>query len=73
MLIKNPGAFGSRCTPCPHTSGNVKADEVKISRRLLFRNKPDAAVERRYVSNDSYAVTGLVKISMRATMTPWSG
>jgi hypothetical protein len=61
VLIKNPRGLWIPVHPVPHTSGNVKADEVKISRRLLFRNKPDAAVERRYVSNDSYAVTGLVK------------
>jgi hypothetical protein len=45
----------------PHTSGNVKASEVKLSRRLMSRNRPDSVIDRRYISNDFYAVTGLVK------------
>jgi hypothetical protein len=45
----------------PHTSGNVKASEVKFSTRLMSRNRPDSAIDRRYVSSDYYAVTGLVK------------
>ena len=61
LLIKNPKGLWIPVHVVPHISGNVKAEEVKISRRLLFRNKPDSNIQRRYVSNDSYAVTGLVK------------
>ncbi|MDA8169398.1 MAG: cytochrome c3 family protein [Nitrospiraceae bacterium] len=45
----------------PHTSGNVKAGEVRISSRLLFRDKPDSDIDRLHYSEDSYAVTGLAK------------
>jgi hypothetical protein len=61
LLIKNPKGLWIPVHVVPHVSGNVKAEEVKLSRRLLFRNKPDVDIQRRYVSNDSYAVTGLIK------------
>jgi hypothetical protein len=61
LLIKNPKGLWIPVHVVPHISGNVKEKEVKISRRLLFRNKPDVDIRRRYVSNDSYAVTGLIK------------
>jgi hypothetical protein len=61
ILIKNPSGIWIPVHVVPHTSGNVKTSEVKLSKRLLFRDRPDAAVERRYPSNDSFAVTGLVR------------
>jgi hypothetical protein len=61
LLIKNPKGIWIPVHVVPHLSGNVKAREVKISKKLLFRNRPDADVARRYVSNDSFAITGLVK------------
>lgn len=61
ILVKNPKGVWIPVHVVPHTSGNVKASEVTMSTRLLFRNRPDAAINRRYVSNDSYAITGLVK------------
>lgn len=61
LLIKNTGGIWIPVHVVPHTSGNVKADEVKLSKKLLFRNRPDSVVDRRYISNDSYAVTGLVR------------
>jgi hypothetical protein len=61
LLIRNPKGVWIPVHLVPHTSGNVRAAEVKISKRLLFRNKPDSAVERRYTSNDSYAVTALIR------------
>ncbi len=61
LLIKNPKGSWIPVHLVPHTSGNVKAAEVKLSRRLLFRNRPDVQIDRRYFSNDSYAITGLVK------------
>lgn len=61
LLIKNPLGIWIPVHVVPHTSGNVKAGEVRRSKRLLFRNRPDSAVDRRYVSNDSYAVTGLAR------------
>jgi len=61
VLIKNPNRMWIPVHVVPHISGNVRAGEVKISRRPLFRNKPDSNIQRRYFSNDSYAVTGLVK------------
>lgn len=60
VLVKNPAGNWIPVHPVPHTSGNVNPREVKLSKRLMFRNRPDAAVDRRYRSNDSYAVTGLV-------------
>ncbi|MBI5641577.1 MAG: hypothetical protein HZA17_14250 [Nitrospirae bacterium] len=61
LLIKNPGGIWIPVHVVPHTSGNVVADEVKISQRLIFRNRPDSAVSRLYRSNDAYAITGLVR------------
>lgn len=61
LLIKNTKGLWIPVHAVPHLSGNVKAEEVKISRRLLFRNRPDVDIQRRYVSNDSYAVTGLIR------------
>ncbi len=61
LLIKNPKGIWIPVHVVPHISGNVKDDEVIVSKRLIFRNRPDAAVDRLYFSNDSYAVTGLVK------------
>lgn len=61
LIIKNPKNFWIPVHVVPHTSGNVKSEEVKTSSRLVFRNRPDATVDRRYRSNDSYAVTGLAQ------------
>ncbi|HAR45024.1 MAG TPA: hypothetical protein DCS42_14040 [Nitrospiraceae bacterium] len=61
VLVKNPKGQWVPVHPVPHTSGNVKADEVKISKKLMFRNRPDVPIDRRYFSNDSFAITGLVK------------
>ncbi len=61
LLIRNPNGVWIPVHLVPHTSGNVKAGEVKLSRKLLFRNKPDSGIERRYRSNDSYAVTGVIR------------
>jgi hypothetical protein len=60
LLIKNPKGMWIPVHVVPHLSGNVKAEEVRLSRKLLFRNKPDVDIQRRYVSNDSYAVTRLL-------------
>ncbi|TAN42005.1 MAG: hypothetical protein EPN25_03905 [Nitrospirae bacterium] len=61
LLIKNPKGIWIPVHPVPHTSGNVKPEEVKLSKQLIFRNRPEAAIDRRYFSNDSYAITGLVR------------
>jgi hypothetical protein len=61
LLIQNPSGMWIPVHMVPHLSGNVKAGEVRTSNRLLFRNRPDSDIRRRYVSNDSYAVTGLVR------------
>ena len=61
VLVRNPSGIWIPVHVVPHTSGNVKAGEVKLSKGLVFRNRPDASVERRYPSNDSFAVTGLVR------------
>jgi hypothetical protein len=61
LLIKNPRGVWIPVHVVPHVSGNVKAEEVRISGRLLFRNRPDSDIQRRYFSNDAYAVTGFVK------------
>jgi hypothetical protein len=60
LLIKNPKGIWIPVHVVPHISGNVKADEVVLSKGLIFRNSPDAAIDRLYFSNDSYAVTGFV-------------
>ena len=61
LVVKNRKGKWIPVHVVPHTSGNVKAGEVKFSKRLMFRNRPDVKIKRGYVSNDSYAVTGLVK------------
>lgn len=61
LLIQNPKGSWIPVHLVPHTSGNVKANEVKLSKRLIFRNRPDVQIDRRYFSNDSYAITGLVR------------
>ncbi len=61
LIVKNPKGVWIPVHVVPHTSGNVKAREVKMSKRLLFRNRPDVDIDRRYYSNDSHAITGLVK------------
>ncbi|MBA4372032.1 MAG: hypothetical protein C0402_04135 [Thermodesulfovibrio sp.] len=61
LLIKNPKGTWIPVHLVPHTSGNVKADEVKLSKKLIFRNRPDVKIDRRYFSNDSYAITGLAR------------
>jgi hypothetical protein len=61
LIIKNPKGVWIPVHVVPHTSGNVKADEVVLSRGLIFRNRPDITIDRRYFSNDAFAVTGLVK------------
>jgi hypothetical protein len=61
LIIRNPKGVWIPVHVVPHTSGNVKADEVRLSKKLLFRNRPDSEIDRRYFSNDSYTVTGLVR------------
>ena len=61
VIVKNPDGVWIPVHIVPHTSGNVKAEEVKLSSGLIFRNRPDAAVDRLYRSNDAYAITGLAK------------
>ena len=61
LIVKNPKGTWIPVHVVPHTSGNVKAGEVTLSKKLIFRNEPDVHVERLYFSNDAYAVTGLVK------------
>ncbi|HTG01557.1 MAG TPA: cytochrome c3 family protein [Nitrospirota bacterium] len=61
LLIRNPRGIWIPVHVVPHLSGNVRAEEVRLSKKLLFRNKPDADVARSYFSNDSYAITGLVR------------
>ncbi|HAM50825.1 MAG TPA: hypothetical protein DCP92_09100 [Nitrospiraceae bacterium] len=61
LLLKNPKGVWIPVHVVPHTSGNVKAEEVSLSKTLLFRDRPDSAIDRAYISNDSYAVTGLAK------------
>ena len=61
LIIKNPKGIWIPVHVVPHTSGNVKADEVALSKKLIFRNRPDADVDRLYFSNDSYAITALVR------------
>jgi len=61
LLIKNPAGIWIPVHVVPHTSGNIRAEEVKLSRQLIFRNPPQVKVKRRYISNDSYAITGLAQ------------
>ncbi|HMK61689.1 MAG TPA: hypothetical protein VK452_11175 [Dissulfurispiraceae bacterium] len=61
LIIKNPIGLWIPVHVVPHTSGNVKADEVTLSNKLLFRNTPDVVIDRLYFSNDAYAITGLVR------------
>jgi hypothetical protein len=61
LLIRNPKGIWIPVHVVPHISGNVKADDVVLSRKLLFRDRPDSEISREYFSHDSYAVTGLVR------------
>jgi cytochrome c551/c552 len=61
LIIRNPKGIWIPVHIVPHASGNVKADEVVLSRGLIFRNSPDVTIDRLYYSNDAYAVTGLVR------------
>ncbi len=61
LIIKNPKGKWIPVHIVPHTSGNIKADEVMISKKLIFRNSPDVRIERLYFSNDAYAITSLVR------------
>ena len=61
LIIRNPKGVWIPVHVVPHTSGNIKSDEVVISKQLVFRNRPDVAIDRLYFSNDSYAITGIVK------------
>jgi hypothetical protein len=61
VILKNPKGLWIPVHVVPHTSGNVRSGDVKLSKKLLFRNRPDVVIERRYFSNDSFAVTGLAK------------
>ncbi|MGW8323725.1 MAG: cytochrome c3 family protein, partial [Thermodesulfobacteriota bacterium] len=59
LIVRNPKGHWIPVHVVPHVSGNVKPGEVTISRKLRFRNSPDVEIARRYLSNDSFAVTGL--------------
>lgn len=61
LILKDPKGVWIHLHVEPHTSGNVKPDEVAPSKNLMSRNRFEAAVDRRYFSNDAYAVTGLAK------------
>ena len=61
LIIRNPKGVWIPVHVVPHTAGNIKAAEVKISKHLIFRNRPDTRIERRYWSNDSYAVTAVIR------------
>lgn len=60
VIVRDPKGIWIPVHIVPHTSGNVKSDEVVLSKRLFFRNKPDVTIDRLYFSNDAYAITGLV-------------
>ena len=61
LIVKNPRGMWISVHVVPHTAGNIKTDEVSLSSKLLFRNRPDVTIDRLYFSNDSYAITGLVR------------
>jgi len=61
LLVKSEKGIWIPVHPVPHTSGNIKAEEVKLSSRLNFRNIPFVRIQRRYTSADSFAVTGIVQ------------
>ncbi len=61
LVVKNPKGTWIPVHIVPHTAGNIKAGEVVLSKKLIFRNNPDVAIDRLYFSNDAYAVTGLVR------------
>jgi len=61
LIVKNPKGTWIPVHIVPHTSGNINADEVVLSTKLIFRNSPDVHIDRLYFSNDAFAITGLVK------------
>jgi hypothetical protein len=60
LIVKNPRGIWIPMHIVPHLAGNVKAEEVILSDRLIFRNRPWVPINRRYFSNDAYAVTAVV-------------
>jgi len=61
LLVKGQKGVWIPVHVVPHITENIKADGVRQSSRLLFRNIPHVMIERRYPSNDSFAITGIVK------------
>jgi len=61
LLVKGPKGVWLPVHIVPHITENLKADGIRLSSRLLFRNIPQVMIERRYPSNDSFAITGIVK------------
>ena len=61
LIVKNPKGTWIPVHIVPHTSGNINADEVVLSTKLIFRNSPDVHIDRLYFSNDAFAITGLVR------------
>ncbi len=61
IILKNKKGQWNPYHIVPHISTNVKKEEVKLSKKLIFRSKPDVNMKREYPSNDAFAVTGIYK------------
>jgi hypothetical protein len=61
LIVRNPLGTWIPMHVVPHMAGNVKPEEVRLSKGLTFRNQTWVPVSRRYFSNDAFAVTALVR------------
>ncbi len=59
IILKNRDGQWNPYHIVPHITTNVKKEEVKLSRRIIFRSKPEVNMDREYRSNDAFAVTGI--------------
>lgn len=72
VLLKNKNGQWNPYHIVPHITTNVKKEEVKLFRKLLFRNSPDVDIKRQHPSNDAFAITGIYEGSKEeGTVMAW--
>jgi hypothetical protein len=59
IILKNRNGQWNPYHIVPHISTNVKKEEVKLSWKIIFRNKPEVNINREHQSNDAFAITGI--------------
>ncbi len=72
IILKNKKDQWNPYHIVPHISTNVKKEEIKMTGKLIFRNKPDVNMKREYPSDDAFAVTGTYEGSKdEGTVMAW--